>query len=317
MRFSIRITEFSSIIVLTTNNLQSIMKKFFIISAAVLPLLFAACKGSENPETTAALRKADSLQAIIDTKDGEIDALFEVLNEIENNITEISNRYGQVNTLKQNNPEMNSRVKGQITDQLAVIENMLSQNKQKIASLNAKIGEMGKENTRLQEFIESLNSRMADQEKQINDLMSELTISKATIQQLSENVSDLTQANKEKDEYIAYQTAEANKAYYIVGSYKDLKEMGIVSKSGGFIGIGKKQNTNTEMDISHFQTIDRTKVTTITINQRKAQVISKHPADSYELIMDENDPKTVAYLSIKNIKSFWRYTDYLVVSTNK
>lgn len=283
---------------------------------AALPLVFISCKG-EDPEKVAALQKADSLQAIVDAKDGEIDALFEVLNEIETNLSEISARYSKVNSLKQGNPEMNTRVKGQITDQLAQIENMLAQNKQKIANLNAKIAELGQENGKLQEFIDNLNSRMADQEKQISDLMSELTISKATIQKLSENVTDLTQANQEKDEYIAYQTNEANKAYYIVGSYKDLKELGIVSKSGGFIGIGKKQNTTSDMDVSHFQTIDRSKVTTIAINQRKAQVISKHPEGSYELVMDENDSKKVAYLTIKDVNAFWRFTDYLVISTNK
>ncbi len=292
------------------------MKKFFLIMLAALPLVFTSCKG-EDPEKVAALQKADSLQAIVDAKDGEIDALFEVLNEIETNLTEISSRYSKVSNLKQGNPEMNSRVKGQITDQLAVIENMLAQNKQKIANLNAKIANLGQENSKLQEFIDNLNNRMADQEKQISDLMSELTISKATIQKLSENVSDLTQANQEKDDYIAYQTNEANKAYYIVGSYKELKELGIVNKSGGFIGIGKKQNITTDMDVSRFQTIDRSKVTTIAINQRKAQLISKHPEGSYELVMDENDSKKVAYLSIKDVNAFWRFTDYLVISTNK
>ncbi|MCR5191865.1 MAG: hypothetical protein K6D59_01045 [Bacteroidales bacterium] len=292
------------------------MKKFFLMLLAAAPLFFVSCKG-EDPEKAAALQKADSLQAIIDSKDTEIDALFEVLNEIESNLSEISSRYSQVNAIKQKNPEVNSRVKGQITDQLAVIEGMLAKNKEKIAALNAKVAAMGQENTKLQEFIESLNKRMADQEQQISDLMDELTISKSTIQKLSENVDELTQSNQEKDEYIAYQTAEANKAYYIVGSYKELKDLGIVNKSGGFIGIGKKQNTATNMDVSRFRKIDRTQVTTITINQRKAQVISKHPEGSYELIMDEADSKTVAYLRILDVNAFWRFTDYLVVSTSK
>lgn len=291
------------------------MKRFFVVLAACLPLLFASC--GEDQEKIAALQRADSLQTIVDSKDQEIDALFEVLNEIETNLSDISTRYSNVRTLKQNNPEVNSKVKGEITDQLAVIESMLSQNKDKIASLNAKVSAMGKENTKLQEFIENLNTRIAEQETQINDLMNELTISKATIKQLSENVSDLTQSNKEKEDYIAYQASEANKAYYIVGTFKELKEMGIVNKSGGFVGIGKKQNTSDDMDVTKFQMIDRTKVTSITINQRKAQLISKHPAGSYELIADENDPKVTATLRITNVKAFWQYTDYLVVSTNK
>lgn len=303
------------------NIVIDIMKKFFIIGLAILPMLFVACKGdSESPDK----KKADSLQKLVeslqtenDAKDSEIDALFEVLSEIETNLTEISNRYNQVNTLKRNNPETNNRVKGQITEQLAQIESMLQQNKEKIASLNNKIANMGKENSRLQEFIETLNTRIADQEKQIDELTKELNISKKTIQELSENVSDLTQANKEKEEYINYQTNEANKAYYIVGSYKELKDMGIVDKSGGFIGIGKKQNTTTDMDVSKFQMIDRTKVKTITINQKKAQVISNHPESSYELVYDENDSKTVAYLKIKDVNEFWKYSKFLVVSTKK
>jgi DNA repair exonuclease SbcCD ATPase subunit len=292
------------------------MKKFLIIGLAVLPMLFASCKG-EDPQLAIAQKKVDSLQAIVDSKDNEIDALFEVLNEIETNLSDISARYSQVNALKQNNPEMNTRVKGQITDQLAVIEGMLQKNKEKISALNAKIANLGKENSRLQEFIETLNNRIATQEEDINNLMNQLSISKQTIATLSKNVDELTQSNKEKDDYIDYQAQEANKAYYIVGNYKELKNMGIVNKSGGFIGIGKKQNTSADMDVSKFKTIDRTKVTTIAINQRKAQVISKHPEGSYELVMDENDAKTVAFLTIKDVNAFWRYTDYLVVSTNK
>jgi len=278
-------------------------------------MLFAAC--GDNQELMEAQQKADSLQTIVDSKDAEIDALFEVLNDIEANLTEISTRYSNVRTLKQENPEVNGRVKGEINEQLAQIEAMLSSNKEKVAKLNAKIAEMGNENSKLSEYIVTLNERIQNQEQQIDDLMKELNVSKATIRELSEDVSDLTQANQEKDDYIAYQTSEANKAYYIVGSYKDLKEMGIVDKSGGFIGIGKKQSTTSDMDVSKFQMIDRTKVTTIPINQRKAQVISRHPEGSYELVADENDPKVTATLVIKNVKTFWQYTNYLVVSTNK
>ena len=279
-----------------------------------MPLVFTSC-GGEDPEKENLARKADSLQAIVNAKDSEIDALFEVLNEIETSLGEISSRYSKVNSLKQGNPEMDSRVKGQITDQLQQIDQLLAQNKKKIAALNSKVSAMGGENSKLQEFINNLNTRIESQEQQINQLMDELSVSKATIKQLSDNVNNLTQSNKQKDEIIAYQTNEANKAYYIVGSYKELKNMGIVNKSGGFVGIGKKQNTSTEMDIAKFQTIDRTKVTTITVNQRKAQVISKHPEGSYELVMDENDKKTVAYLVIKDVNAFWRYTDYLVISS--
>ena len=55
-------------------------------------------------------------------------------------------------------------------------------------------------------------------------------------------MAELTKSNTEKEQIIAQQIAEANKVYYIIGSYDELKEAGIVTKTGGFIGIGKKNN---------------------------------------------------------------------------
>ena len=69
------------------------------------------------------------------------------------------------------------------------------------------------------------------------------------------------------------------------------------------------------MNLDRFTQIDRTKVTTIPINMRKAVVVSKHPDSSYELVMDENDPKMVSYLRILNPAKFWELTRYLVIST--
>ena len=44
-------------------------------------------------------------------------------------------------------------------------------------------------------------------------------------------------------------------------------------------------------------------------------VISQHPEDSYELVADEENSSVTAYLRILNPTQFWKYTDYLVVST--
>lgn len=294
------------------------MKKIIVIALAALPLFFTSCAG--NDAKTAAV--ADSLQEIINQKDGEIDALFEVLSDIENNLTEISSRYSQIATLRQQNPEKNANVKGEITDQLAVIENMMAQNKTKIANLNSKISTLKAENSKLQEFIESLNARMAEQENQINGLMNELTISKETIKKLSGNVDDLTQANQEKDariakqqEEMAYLADQSHKAYYVVGNYDDLKAKGIVNKDGGL--IFKTQRSTNNVNVQNFTLIDKTKVTTIDVNLRKARIISNHPKDSYEIVYDENDSKMARQLVIKDINAFWSTTDFLIISTKR
>ena len=162
-----------------------------------------------------------------------------------------------------------------------------------------------------------LEERVASQEAQITSLMTELEQNKIVIKNLNQNVSDLTTSNQEKDETIAKQAAEANQAYFVVGSYAELKEMGIVDKTGGFIGIGRKQVATTNMNTENFTMIDRTQVTTITVNKKKAVVISNHPDNSYELVADDNDESVVAYLRILNPAQFWQYTKFLVISTSK
>ncbi len=289
------------------------MKKLlFFVTIACLSLTFSACN---NDEIEAAKRSNDSLQNIINNKDGEIDALFEMLNQIEDNLAMISAKYSSVRELQRDNPEKGYNVKGEINSQISNIESMLEANKKKIGELNAKIATLGKENTRLQEFVSKLEERVAEQESQISSLMAEIESNKTVIKDLNQNVSELTQSNQEKDARIAQHIAEANRAYYIVGSYNDLKEAGIVSKSGGFIGIGKKQGTLENMPTEKFTEIDRTRTTTVEVNLKNAMLISKHPADSYELVADENDEKVTAYLKILNPTRFWQQTRYLVIST--
>lgn len=295
------------------------MKRIFIIALAALPLLFTSCG---NEEITAANERADSLQEIVNQKDEEIASLFEVLGDIENNLTEISSRYRQVSSLKEQNPERNSKVKGEITDQLAIIDNMMSQNKQKIAQLNSKLSALGTENQKLHEFVDALNARIEDQENEINRLMNELTISKETISKLSANVSNLTKSNQDKDNIIAQQGEEmayladqSHKAYYVVGTYKDLKEQGLVSKEGGL--LFKTQRATSGVNVNKFTLIDRFKVTAIDVNQRKAELISDHPKGSYEWVMDESDKKMYKQLVIKDVEKFWSKTDFLIISTKR
>lgn len=280
--------------------------------SAALAWCFVACKNT-NDDLLVAQQRADSLQQIVDEKDGEIDALFDVLNQIEDNLTAISNKYSTVQQMSRSGMENNSNVKGEISDQINNIETMLSDNKTKLAQLTAKLKTAGNESTQLQAFVTKLEQRIEEQESQINVLRTELENSKTIIKGLHENISTLNASNQEKDATIARQTAEANKAYFIVGSASELKEAGIVNKAGGF--LSKKVTTSADMNSELFTLIDRSRVTTITINKKGAKVLSKHPSDSYELVADESDAKITAYLKILNPETFWRYTDFLVIAT--
>ena len=289
------------------------MKKTFMTLSLVAAIMaFVSCNQKELEQSKVTI---DSLYGIISNKDAEIDGLFTMLNEIEDNLSMINSKYSSVQELRRNSTEGSYDRKKEITEQMSAIESIMAANKEKIAQLNSRVGNLGKKNTDLQAYITRLEERSAEQEKQISELLSELENNKVVIKGLNKDVSDLTASNQEKDQYIAQQLAAANRAWFIVGSYSDLKDAGIVTKTGGFIGIGRKQGTVADMNTEGFTEIDSTKVTTITINRKKPQLITQHPDNSYELVADEEDSGITAYLRILNPAQFWKYTDYLVVST--
>lgn len=273
---------------------------------------FVGCNQKELEQSKVTI---DSLYGVINAKDGEIDGLFSMLNEIEDNLSAINSKYSNVQQLRRNNTEGSYDHKKEISEQMSSIESMMAANKEKIAQLNSRIGSLGKKNTDLQAYITRLEERSAEQEKQISELLTELENNKVVIKGLNKNVTELTASNQEKDEYIAQQLAAANRAWFVVGSYSDLKEAGVVTKTGGFIGIGRKQGTVADMNTEAFTEIDRTKVTTINIGRKKPQLVTQHPENSYELVADEEDNSITAYLRILNPAQFWKYTDYLVIST--
>lgn len=253
----------------------------------------------------------EALQQQVANKDAEIDSVFAALNAIEDNLAQVSAQYGVVQDLRRDG-EGNTNIRGKITEQISSIESLLADNKAKLANLNNQLGAKNRKNKELQEFVTKLENRIAEQESQIAALNEELQNKNATIRVLNQNVADLTAANEEKDHTIAQRIAEANKAYYVVGTFKDLKSLGIIDK----VGVSKRrQQTTDNMETSVFTEIDRTQVSTITINAKRVKVVSKHPETSYQLVADSENSKVTAYLKILDVEQFWKYTDYLVIST--
>jgi len=283
-------------------------RSILTITVALVALLFTACNQNEMNELR---QQNEALQQQVANKDAEIDSVFAALNDIEDNLAQVSAQYGVVQELRRDG-EGNTNIRGKITEQISSIESLLADNKAKLANLNNRLGATNKKNKELQAFVAKLEERIAEQESQIAALNEELQNKNATIRVLNQNVADLTAANEEKDHTIAQRIAEANKAYYVVGTFKDLKSLGVIDK----IGVSKRrQQTTTNMETSVFTEIDRTQVSTVTINAKRVKVVSKHPETSYQLVADEDNPKVTAYLRILDVEQFWKYTDYLVIST--
>ena len=115
------------------------MKKLVsVLPLAIIAMAFASCN-THQKELDAAIKKSDSLSVIIQNKDSELDSLFATLNQIEENLAAVNARYSAVQELRRANIEGQPNVKSQISAQIKDIENLMAANRQKIASLQAKI----------------------------------------------------------------------------------------------------------------------------------------------------------------------------------
>ena len=297
------------------------MKKILLaVSLLAVSFSFVACGGDK--ESDESQKTIDSLKRENAVKDGliaENDSLMSMLIEIDNSFAQLESEYVDLLKMDRKNPEASRQT---IAERMAALQEAMAYNKEKINQLNGRIGTLNKQKKDLQDYVANLESRVILQEARIDSLRNELKISKEELENqkvvnkgLNQNVSDLTAANEAKDQLIAKQIADANRAWYIVGTYDELKEAGIVTKSGGFIGIGRTQGTVANMNTDKFTEIDRTKVTHITLNLKKPMLVTQHPEGSYEFVADEENKKVTAYLHILDPVKFWQNTNYLVIST--
>ncbi|MDD2488233.1 MAG: hypothetical protein WC108_05155 [Bacteroidales bacterium] len=287
--------------------------KRLILALGVVALLFSSCGKKELEEKIITQQKLqDSIQAVLSAKDAEMESLFQELNAIEQSLSEVSAKYGNVNKLKNNSGEkVNKDTRARITDEIQNINELLASNKQKLSKLNNQMAANGNKNKELATFVENLQTRVNEQEAQIQALTAELQQKKIVIENLNKNIDDLSKQNQVKDQQILQVESEKNTAYYMVGTKKQLQAEGVVNVSGGFLGIGKKAKVSGDSDLSKYTKVDIRQFENIPLNgKNKIKILTSHPSSSYTL---EGGTKYPTAIKIKDAASFWGKSRFLVI----
>ncbi|MDD2530386.1 MAG: hypothetical protein PHN41_04080 [Bacteroidales bacterium] len=288
------------------------IKRLFL-SLAVVAIVFASCGKKELEDKLITQQKLnDSIQAVIAAKDAEMESLFQELNSIEQSLTEVTSKYGNVNKLKNNSGEtVNKDTRARITQEIQSINEILANNKSRLNKLNSQVSKDANKNKELAAFIESLQTRVNEQEAQIQALTTELQEKKIVIENLNKNIDNLSKQNQAKDEQILQVESERNTAYYIIGTKKELQTEGIVSTSGGFLGIGKRTKVSGDSELAKYTKIDVRHFEQIPLNGKdKIKIMTSHPSSSYEIVMEGKIPTSI---KIKNANDFWGKSRFLVV----
>lgn len=170
--------------------------------------------------------------------------------------------------------------------------NHSKQLKELLAKLTLQLDEKDAEIARLQELVENDKVTIAELNK--------------TVGVLKKDISDLKIQNKEQENALITQSNMMNEAYYIVGSKKELKQLGLVS--GG--NIFKKSKLDlSQIDASKFRKIDIRETTSISIPGKSPKILTQAPKGSYTI--SSNGSGSV--LVINDATSFWSVNNYLVI----
>jgi len=250
----------------------------------------------------------------ITSRDSVITEWLTTFDEIEKNIALIKEKEKIItdNSIKS---EISKDKRKQVLEDIKYINTLLEQNKKKIASLNAQLAKSGGTIKILETKISELEASMKQNETEIAELKTSLVNKNFEVEQLNVQMVVLNDTIAKKEQKINNQTYEMTKAFYSVGTYKELKAKGVLTKEGGFIGLGKTEALTGSFPDSAFVQIDITLTSSIPVNSKSAKLISEHPAGSYEIVRDNE--KIVKSIEIKDPVLFWKASKYAVVETTR
>jgi DNA repair exonuclease SbcCD ATPase subunit len=283
------------------------MTKLKIAVAALLmglsSITFTNCK-DEGKEANPL---ADSLQGVNGELNGKLSdkeaALAEFVasfNEIQENLNAIKEKE-KIVTQTTTNGDVKSK-QGQIQDDIQAIYDLMAKNRNRIGSLSSKLKQSKLKISGLEKMIENLQNSLNDKDAEIADLKTKLEGLNVELSNLTTNYKTLETENTSKQETI-------NTAYYAIGTKKELIEKKVISKEGGFIGLGKSTKVSDDFNREYFTKVNIEQITNISIGAKKAKLLSNHPSTSYKFVGE----KPIEKLEIKNAAEFWSVSKYCVI----
>jgi parvulin-like peptidyl-prolyl isomerase len=292
------------------------MKKLLL--ALVIPVMLLAAGCNQNNLEIAALKATnDSLLSIGIVKDSMVVDFVNAFNEIQSNLDSIKMKEKIISKSTAGSSEIKARTKDQIISDINQIYKLQQDNRAMLSTLRFKLKKAGIQTAELERMIDNLTKQLEEKDVQIAQLKDDLTkmnvhVADLTtkVVDLNANVENLSTLNQEKEQVIAAKTTEMNTAYYVIGTTSYLKDNKIVTKEGGFIGLGRTKELVPDIDKSALTRVDITQVNVIPIMKSKATLLTTHPKSSYRLTGEHASDSLV----ITNQKEFWSLSKVLVVN---
>lgn len=295
------------------------MKKISYLVLLMIGLaLMPSCKRSNQLEQEA--MRQDSINAVlqdsINTANAEKDSLMQLMGDIADGMAQIKELEDivSVNNLSGETPDR----KKQLRDDIVLIQQSINKHKKRLEDLEKRLKQSTNYNTSMEKSIANLKQQLEQQQKTINNLTEQLAAAHIQIKNLNQSVDSLNSVNKavvkekevaqEETKQLTNEVNNLNTCYYVVGSKKELKDNKIIES--GF--LRKTKILQGDYEMSYFTKADRRTLSEIPLHSKKAQLMTNHPKDSYEIV-DNGGTKT---LRILNAGRFWEKSNFLVIKVD-
>jgi hypothetical protein len=277
------------------------MKRILITLLTATTILWSCKEDPTQSEQYKQLEESNQdLSEESGMKDSTINNMFGAFNRISENLRTIREKQGLL-TKGGTGVETGADMETRMMEDLRAIDSLLAENKKMLARMRKDAKAQGGKIAELQKTIDELELTLSERDAEIGTLKEQLASTNASL-------ASMIQMYQDKEQLAGMQRNELNTAWYCVGTKKELTANGVLTKEGGFIGIGSVNRLNTQaMNKDYFKQIDVTQVLEIPINAKKAKVVTSHPAASFKL---EGE---VDKLVIADAAQFWSVSKYLVV----
>jgi hypothetical protein len=303
---------------------KNAMLKWIVVGLFAVVIVIAGIVIYNNKSQIDELSNQNAdLNMSIQERDSLVNEMTSTFDEIEENLTFIREKRSQL-VLDQS--EGTEDQKKALVADIKLMNEMLEESSKKIDELEQQLKSSGIEIKSFRNKIAKLNENILEQDKNIQMLKTELEqrdyqIAEMDLQiekmdsqmvvletDLAVKVDSIHKANN----IISEQDSELNKAFFASGSFDELAQNGVLTKEGGFLGIGKSKTIKEDFNETYFTELDRRNTNYFPLFVKKAKIITEHPDSSFRFIEEDN---LITYLEIENPEEFWKLSKYAVVET--
>ena len=230
----------------------------------------------------------------------EVEQMSEMLKTVAMSLDSIQEQEEIITRFDENTP------RNEILERLEMFKIILDRKKAEIDLLTAEA--MSNQGTiaDLKKVLEYLNQQLEEKSARIAKLEEAVRNKDAKIAELRDEVDELTVETGVLKVKNQQQEKQLNQGFYIVGTKKELKNLGLLS--GGL--LSKKRANYSNIDNSVFKKVDVRNFHSLVIDSKSPKLLTEKPASSYTLTKNGDGTTT---LKITNTQEFWGASPYLII----